>query len=152
MKNTSSTLSFDFPRYWKRRGWEVFAIDGPDCGGRTLHAWFLQRQQRYGWWQFRVEYGEIDSVPVRDQFNVLLKKTGDSDFWRQTWLKHVDSLPRHARLSGNNWRWCSGSGLSKALVDELREGVISCYAKARKISLGDLHFGEFHLSGLLKNN
>jgi hypothetical protein len=104
--------------------WDVYAVPGPDYQGVTLRAFFAQRESRWGWWQFKMHYGEIDECdPLSKEFNALLKNV------------RADQCSKQMRLPVGGWRWCWGYGLPKVAVEEIREGIASTYAKARELWL-----------------
>jgi hypothetical protein len=142
MQNEIEPCSLKTPNDWinkcrrhrvkRLKSWSLTWLPGYELDGIQRYATFAVRKYR-GWWQLELDYFELDwRFPLDWSFEHALESVGP-DPCQDTWEKHEDSLPRHARLSWGGWRWWGGTGLSKPLVDELQEIVVTRYADAREI-------------------
>ena len=123
-------------RAW--RGWEFTRLPGFNWLGepdKPLSAFCAAKRIRK-YWAFRLEYDELDTcVPLDGVFAHILDTCGppEAALTDELWNRHEESLSRRAVFTPSDWKWWGGSGLSRAMVEELRALLIDRYAKAQAI-------------------
>jgi hypothetical protein len=123
-------------KHW--RSWEVTRLPGfnfrglPD--GEPLSAFCAKQFCNY--WVFRLDYDELDTDGrLGGVFDNILENCGPpgTEIVGRLWQRYEPAFSPRAELSDGGWRWWSGHGLSKEMVEELRALLVARYARAREI-------------------
>ena len=117
-------------KHW--RNWEITRLPGFVYLEESVSAFCaIKRASKY--WRFVLDYDELDNCfPLDGTFGHILETCGPYEIGA-IWKAHETSCSRGASLAHGDWRWWSGRGLSREMVEALRAAVIARYTKASEI-------------------
>ena len=136
MKNIETKLSpwthhrAVIAKHW--RSWEMTRLPGFVYREEPVSA-FCAIKPVGKYWRFVLDYDELDCCfPLDGTFDHILETCGPHEI-SALWKRHEASLSWQASLMHGGWRWWSGEGLSRPMVEELRAVTVSRYTKASEI-------------------